>query len=86
MTRQDKIQWERQVGLDQDVIDFEALSANERWSIYWGFLWRQLVLTAAGVIAGVVFSLLSGFLIVSVGEALGHNSRPFNPYTALSPC
>ncbi len=56
-----------------ELLSFDSVSTSERRAIFWGFLWRQLLICLAAIVAGNIVSLLVGFFIWAFGRALGYD-------------
>ncbi len=54
-----------------EVVEFDTLSKRDQFGVFWGFMWRSLVLSVAAFVVGYLISVLCGILIAFVALSAG---------------
>jgi hypothetical protein len=56
---------------DMSAVVFDELVSSDRFRVFWGFLWRALLITVASTLGGAITGFVLGLVLGVVGDALG---------------
>lgn len=53
------------------IVVFDQLTIGDRFRVYWGFMWRGILMTIASAIGGFIAGAVLGFTLGLIGAGLG---------------
>ena len=56
---------------ENSIVVFDELTTGDRCRVFWGFIWRGLVITIASAVGGALVGFILGFALGLVGHVLG---------------
>jgi ABC-type amino acid transport system permease subunit len=56
---------------NNSIVVFDELTAGDRFRVFWGFIWRGVLLTIASAVGGVIVGAMVGFVLGLIAHFLG---------------
>jgi hypothetical protein len=64
-------------GTEGNDLTVDALTNKEKAGLFWGFVWRGLVIPVAALVSAVVLGAITGFVLGIAGHLLGFDPASF---------
>lgn len=61
-----------------ELVDLDALPTQDQFTVYWGFLWRSLVMSLATFLVTFVLSMIAAVFLGLIGLVSGFGSDGFS--------
>jgi len=56
---------------DKSIVVFDELAIGDRFRVFWGFIWRGLLITIASALVAFIIGAILGFVFGLVAHFLG---------------